>query len=132
MTEIQLLYVTELLSQFGDQVVKTERFKHEFQIHLSGDRWIRILAGGDKEWWLNGKRHRTDGPAVELADGGKEWWLNGQPHRADGPAIERASGSKHWFLNGQRHRTDGPAIECTAPSWWLNGVKQKKPRKLSS
>jgi hypothetical protein len=132
MTEIQLLYVTELLSQLGNQVVKTERF-----MRLTFRFICRVTdgfesAGGDKEWYLNGKRHRTDGPAVELANGGKEWWLNGQPHRADGPAIERASGSKHWFLNGQRHRTDGPAIECTAPSWWLNGVKQKKPRKLSS
>ena len=25
MTDVQLLYVTELLSQFGDNVVKTER-----------------------------------------------------------------------------------------------------------
>jgi hypothetical protein len=101
MTEIQLLYVTELLSQLGEQVVKRERDETDFLIHLSGDRLIRITPAGDKEWWLNGKRHRTDGPAVEWADGDKHWWLNGQPHRADGPAIERASGSKHWFLNGQ-------------------------------
>jgi hypothetical protein len=65
MTEIQLLYVTELLSQLGDQVVKTERDETDFLIHLSGDRWIRITADGDKEWYLNGKRHRTDGPAIE-------------------------------------------------------------------
>jgi hypothetical protein len=132
MTEIQLLYVTELLSQLGEQVVKRERDETDFLIHLSGDRLIRITPAGDKEWYLNDKLHRTDGPARECANGDKHWWLNGKPHRADGPAIERASGSKHWFLNGQRHRTDGPAIECTAPSWWLNGVKQRKPRKLSS
>jgi hypothetical protein len=26
---------------------------------------IRITADGDKEWYLKGKRHRTDGPAIE-------------------------------------------------------------------
>jgi hypothetical protein len=31
MTEIQLLYVTELLSQLGNQVVKTERFNMSFR-----------------------------------------------------------------------------------------------------
>jgi hypothetical protein len=69
MTGIQLLYVTELLSQFGDQVVKTERAETDFRIHLSGDRWIRIAADGDKEWYLKGKRHRTDGPAIERTNG---------------------------------------------------------------
>ena len=48
MTDVQLLYVTELLSQFGDNVVKTERVMTDFRIHLSGDRWIRIAADGDK------------------------------------------------------------------------------------
>jgi hypothetical protein len=28
-------------------------------------------------WYLNGKLHRTDGPAIEHSDGDKEWYLNG-------------------------------------------------------
>jgi len=28
------------------------------------------------EWYLNGKRHREDGPAIEYADGSKSWYLN--------------------------------------------------------
>ena len=30
--------------------------------------------------WLNleGKLHRTDGPAIERADGYKTWWINGK------------------------------------------------------
>ena len=35
-------------------------------------------ADGTKEWYLNGKLHREDGPAIERADGTKEWWLNGK------------------------------------------------------
>lgn len=30
------------------------------------------------EWWLNGKLHRVDGPAVDRVDGSKEWWLDGE------------------------------------------------------
>jgi hypothetical protein len=63
MTDIQLLKVTELLNQYGDQVVKRERFKDDFLIRLPRDRWIQITDDGDKNWWLKGKLHRTDGPA---------------------------------------------------------------------
>ena len=35
-------------------------------------------ANGDKFWYLNGKRHREDGPAIEYSDGGKSWYLNGK------------------------------------------------------
>ena len=62
---------------------------------------VRVYANGTKEWWLNGKHHREDGPAVERADGTKAWWLNGQLHREDGPAVERADGTKRWLLNGK-------------------------------
>ena len=40
--------------------------------------------------------------------GTKEWHLNGKRHREDGPAYECASGHKYWYLNGKRHREDGP------------------------
>jgi len=73
---------------------------------------------GRKEWLLNGKYHREDGPAIESADGTKRWLLNGYRHREDGPAVEWADGSKGWYLNGKLHREDGPARE------WANGVKK--------
>jgi len=55
---------------------------------------------GSKSWYLNGKLHRTDGPAVEHANGHKWWCLNDKLHRTDGPAIEWADGSKFWYING--------------------------------
>ena len=81
------------------------------------------FADGTKFWYLNGKCHREDGPAVEWADGSKYWYLNGKLHREDGPAVEWANGTKHWFLNDKLHREDGPAIECAAGTkhWYLNG-----------
>jgi hypothetical protein len=56
---------------------------------------------GIKEWYLNGKRHREDGPAVEYANGDKHWYLNDKMHREDGPAVEYVDGTKDWYINGQ-------------------------------
>ena len=74
-------------------------------------------------WWLNGKYHREDGPAIEFADGNRYWYLNGDLHREDGPACEYPDGTRWWYLNGKRHREDGPAIEYSdGRRWWyLNG-----------
>ena len=30
------------------------------------------------EWYLNGKLHRMDGPAIEWADGSRYYWINGE------------------------------------------------------
>jgi len=37
---------------------------------------VRVYDNSTKEWFLNGKRHREDGPAIEFADGNKYWYLN--------------------------------------------------------
>jgi hypothetical protein len=63
---------------------------------------VKVSASGDKAWYLNDKRHREDGPAVECANGYKSWWLNGKYHREDGPAREYADGDKEWWLNGKQ------------------------------
>jgi hypothetical protein len=59
----------------------------------------KIDEFGCKEWRLNGKYHREDGPAVEYPGGTKQWWLNDKLHREDGPAIEHPNGTKGWYLN---------------------------------
>jgi hypothetical protein len=82
----------------------------------------KTYPNGNKVWYLNGKLHREDGPAVEKANGDKEWYLDGKLHREDGPAVEWANGDKEWYLDGKIHREDGPAIEYTDgdKEWWLN------------
>ena len=62
---------------------------------------VTIFEDGTKYWFLNGRRHREDGPAVEFSNGSKEWYLNGKLHREDGPACEYVNGNKHWCLNGE-------------------------------
>ena len=59
----------------------------------------KIDEYGNKYWWLNGKFHREDGPAIERADGYQAWYLNGKAHREDGPALISISGFKSWWLN---------------------------------
>jgi len=64
---------------------------------------VKVYADGTKEWCLNGKCHREDGPAVERADVNKCWYINGERHREDGPAIEWANGDKEWYLGGKEY-----------------------------
>ena len=83
---------------------------------------VKVNELGAKSWFLNGKLHRIDGPAVEDTDGTKHWYLDGKLHRVDGPAIEDADVEKQWFLNGKLHRIDGPACEYAdgIKEWYLN------------
>ena len=74
-----------------------------YYLKESNQPTCKISPDGDKEWFLNGKRHREDGPAIERANGNKLWWLNGKLHRKDGPAVEHANGDKEWWLNGKRY-----------------------------
>jgi antitoxin component YwqK of YwqJK toxin-antitoxin module len=88
----------------------------------------KVYKNGNKEWWLNGKLHREDGPAIERPNGSKYWYLNGELHREDGPAVECANSHKRWYLNGKLHREDGPAVEWPDGNkyWWLNSIEYTK------
>jgi hypothetical protein len=61
---------------------------------------ITIDEEGNEFWRLNGKLHRTDGPAVIYVDGRQDWYHNGKRHRVGGPAIILADGSTEWWQNG--------------------------------
>jgi hypothetical protein len=73
-----------------------------------------------KEWYLNGKLHREDGPAVEFANGVKQWYQNGKRHREDGPAVEHMDGNKEYCLNDKRYSQEEfeeKSIEYKAKKW---------------
>ena len=55
-----------------------------------------------KEWRVDGRLHRDDGPAVEWKNGTNEWWQNGKPHREDGAAVEYQDGRKDYWLHGTK------------------------------
>lgn len=70
-------------------------------------------------WYLNGKKHREDGPAVIYYYSNKkirteEWWYHGTPHRSDGPAVIKYSPfeelqAERWAVKGLQHREEGPS-----------------------
>jgi|TARA_R110000851_G_scaffold107800_2_gene228279 hypothetical protein len=84
------------------------------------------MPEGTKTWYLDGKFHRDDGPAIIAIHGDTWWYLDGKLHRTDGPAIDYPDGTKQWYHQGSRHRTDGPAVEYPdgSKSWWLRGYWQ--------
>lgn len=100
----------------------TLRWLLDGKLHRTNGPAIEHADGG-REWRSHGKLHRTDGPAIEDADGTKEWWAHGERHRIDGPAVEQSNGSKHWWVDGKLHRPDGPALEWANghKEWWANG-----------
>lgn len=79
--------------------------------------------GGNKEWFKEGKYHRTDGPAVECWNGTKHWVKEGNRHRENGPAIIYPNGDEYWCKEGKRHRVDGPAVELETglKRWYIDG-----------
>ncbi len=119
------------LPLFDFNFSKVESNSKETCFFLGEDKYFTVnnqivrieRLNGDKFWYLDGKLHREDGPAVERSNGHKEWCLNGGFHRENGPAVEYMNGDKHWCLNGKLHREDGPAIECSNGEkfWYLNG-----------
>jgi len=110
--------------EYYTQVERYWGYKNEWGLQKRLSRGIKVMTNnGDKSWFLNGKLHREDGPAVEWNEGTKFWYLNDKRHREDGPAVEYPSGRKDWYLNGLRHREDGPAVEHSdgCKAWYLNG-----------
>ena len=77
---------------------------------------------GTRRWYLHGRLHREDGPAIIYPDGTQAWYLNDELHREDGPAVIYPDGTQAWWLNGKYHREDGPAIIYPDGSqrWYLN------------
>jgi len=41
---------------------------------------VRTYISGNKAYWINGKLHRLNGPAIEYVNGYKAYWINGKLH----------------------------------------------------
>jgi len=46
--------------------------------------------------------HRKNKPAIEHKYC-KSWYIDGKKHRDDGPAVEYGNGYKYWYLNGKEY-----------------------------
>lgn len=58
-----------------------------------------------------------------------EYYLDGKRHRVDGPAVEHSNGTKLYYLDDNLHRVDGPAEiimydgKIIRLAKWINGEK---------
>ena len=60
-----------------------------------------ITSNGSNFYYKNGKSHRDDDlPAIEFFNGNKEWYIEGRLHRIDGPALIWKNKIK-WFYEGK-------------------------------
>jgi hypothetical protein len=96
----------------------------------------------DQCWYINGKKHREDGPAVvkhlrptwyatDLVPMVEEWWLNDQLHKDDGPAIIKRGDQLTGRHDIEYYYLHGCLCESPATHRQLMGemVLKKKHRK---
>jgi hypothetical protein len=56
------------------------------------------------EYWYNDEQelHRENEPAIVYISGATIYFLNGKKHREDGPAIDFQN-IKEWYINGVQY-----------------------------
>jgi len=65
--------------------------------YLSGT----IVKGRDR---IAGVNHRVGGPAIIWPDNSTFWYLHGRCHRDDGPAVHYTSGDSFtWWFDGRNY-----------------------------
>ena len=70
-----------------------------------------IRSNGDEEYYLNGKRHRENGPAwISSIAKTETWFWHGKIHRENGPAEIVKNFKEVWYFRDLIHRNDGPAF----------------------
>ena len=102
---------------------------------------LHIIAGGEVKRsgrflfrTMDGVLHCQYGPAFEIGHQ-KVYYLNGKKHRFDGPAWIRGDG-QHWYLEGVHlpEPDPGQAIQLPPEKDWIvhaaskGGVKETSPR----
>lgn len=75
------------------------------EIRTLGNVKVMRYPNGDEDWYKNGELHRDNNePAKFYPRVGKnhmEFWVHGKLHNTDGPAIYYSNGHKQWFVNGE-------------------------------
>ncbi len=83
------------------EIIKIDSFA-DLPIQFTGVAEYEDSSDG-RCWFLKGRLHREDGPAVEDEFGYQEWYYNGKLHREDGPAVIWPSGETEWWYEGQNY-----------------------------
>jgi len=95
-------YSTSIL--LGNGEVITKHYNTKNQLHREGGPAVEMAY--QKEWWVDGKQHRVNGPAVMIQKENyirMEWWINGVLHRDNNkPAIIDSDGNIEYWENGEK------------------------------
>lgn len=76
----------------------------------------------DSAIYLTGILHREDGPAWMEGDRQiKQWWVDDRLHRLDGPAVEYLGGENEWWINGIHL---SPEKERALNIWYENKTRR--------
>ena len=85
---------------------------------------IKIDKYGSKFYYKKGTHilHREGKPAIEYANGETEWWVNNKRHRTDGPAVIWIGDfnfiyPNEWWVNGVRLSEEKEEV---LNKWWDN------------
>ena len=67
-----------------------------------------FIENGVEFWFKYGKRYikSNDIPVINQ-NGNKEYYLDGKLHKEDGPAIEGNLTSPRWYLDGKKYSPEG-------------------------
>jgi hypothetical protein len=78
-------------------IVRT--FKNYLLQSINGEPSVYNPYNGYKSWHKQGILHRENGPAL-ICKKCCVYYFEGKKHRDDGPAIELSDGRKKWFVYG--------------------------------
>jgi hypothetical protein len=112
--------------------------KFGYDVHIEYYSGSGCYNGWCTVWYLNKRKHRVNGPAVEFADGSEEWYYKGLLHNNNGPAINRLWGFycgdaycgyyyKAFYKHGLLHNKNGPAIiRPDKQIWCINNQRHNE------
>jgi len=94
-------------------------FNHNpLPIRTEDVKWTIEYVNGFECWYVNGKQHRENAPAVICSNGYEEWYNDDKLHRLDGPAIYGGGGYDFYYIDGK----------CLSEREWLCMVRELKLR----
>jgi hypothetical protein len=94
-------------------MITTDGYKLWFEYYTRVEQYWSY-----KNMWVL-KERLSRGSKIMTNDGDKSWFLNGKLHREDGPAVEWNDGTKFWYLNDKRlteeefNKRMAPTVEMT-------------------
>lgn len=90
----------------GDEWMEREWYKNGY-LHRDDDKPARVYADSDGyfeyEWHIRGKFHRENDKPASIYNWQSNWWVNGLRHRLEGPAIiSHENGEVEYWVNGEQ------------------------------